>query len=228
MRHNICLSDCISRPRCLVDLAYKGAQYRIATKTRTHQGPPKSGVAKCNLTLCPCLCGSSSPLQKHHHTAPLSHSPSLCIRLRQVHADVAQQTHYIMTTLAVRHHLALDDILELVDVVLLYCPPGHELVGEPRYHEAVEAGCHRTSPMIFDLTGSGREPEHVFDDTHDADHQLQLPVHVAGHLTDEQWRSVFHMAHGNVMRVFSEYGNSRNFECQYLSDQAWSSPYNVW
>ena len=44
------LSDCISRPHEWRTLAYKGIQYRIAIKTRTHQVSSIRGVAKCNLT----------------------------------------------------------------------------------------------------------------------------------------------------------------------------------
>ena len=55
-------------------------------------------------------------LQKRRRCRP---APSLCFRLRQVHAGVAQQPHHIVTVLAVRHHLALDGTLKFADEVLL-------------------------------------------------------------------------------------------------------------
>ena len=45
------MSDFISQPHTLLNLAYKSKQCCMAKKTRTHQGSTKCGVAKWNLTV---------------------------------------------------------------------------------------------------------------------------------------------------------------------------------
>ena len=145
---------------------------------------------------------------KHHHISPppplqkrplCPPAPSLSIMLRQVHADAAQQTRYTMGVLAELHHLTLDGILELVDVVRSIVHQATNWLVNRESHENVKAGCHRARidhdplyqfTMISNLSSSGREPGHILDDAHGADHDLQLPVCAAGHLTDEYWRPV--------------------------------------
>ena len=87
MSNSAPLSDCISRPHTLRTLAYKGIQYRIAIKTRTHQVSSIRGVAKCNLTCSAFWRLARSPHYKstsisqyspyHHPLHPMTHLMNL-------------------------------------------------------------------------------------------------------------------------------------------------------